>query len=405
MQGNSNLTSTGAPADRTPQVPQTTKLQPIRTLFVNTTLTMGGAERVIEQLVTQLDRESFNVEVLTLREPGKLGDRIAKSGIPVHHGWTGHAKLDLSLIPKLHRWLRRERFEILYFLDHPHAIFHGTIASWGTDVKVRVMPVHTTGRWGGAASVPRSTRLFLPWIDSVIAIAQAQRDYLIREEGIPPAKLTVIPNGIPSTDPDESERAEKRAAIRAELSIDDDARVVTILAVLRPEKNHELLLSAIARIRNKIPKLTLLIVGDGPRRDFLTSEVERLDLGGMVRFLGHQPDGRRFWAAADLAVLSSHPQVETLPLSLLEAMDFALPVVSTDVGALRELVTPGENGELVTEGAEEDLAAAIETVLRDPDKAKRYGEQSQRRVREEYRSEKMVRRTEELLIRLHSSRA
>ena len=84
-------------------------------------------------------------------------------------------------------------------------------------------------------------------------------------------------------------------------------------------------------------------------------------------------------------------------------MDFALPVVSTDVGALHEIVVPGENGELVAEGAEVELAAAIESVLCDPEKAKRYGENSQRRVRDEYTSEKMVRRTEELLILQHSS--
>jgi len=113
--------------------------------------------------------------------------------------------------------LREERFAILYFLDHPHAIFHGIIASWSTGVRVRVMPVHTTGRWGGRASIPRSTRLFLPWIDSVIAIAEAQRDYLVREEGIPPGKLAVIPNGIPLGGPDASARDHQRKEIRAEL--------------------------------------------------------------------------------------------------------------------------------------------------------------------------------------------
>ena len=362
---------------------------------------MGGAERVMEQLITRLDRVRFDVAVTTLRQPGTIGERIAHSGIPVRCGWTGRSKLDLGLIPKLHRWLQRERFEILYFLDHPHAIFHGTIASWSTGVRVRVMPVHTTGRWGGAASVPRSTRLFFPWIDSVIAIADAQRDYLIRQEGIPPGKLVVIPNGVEIDCPDASVRAGRREEIRAELGVDPHAKVVMILAVLRPEKNHELLLQAIARIRPRVPKLVLLVVGDGPRRSFLEEEVRRLDLTSTVRFLGHQPEGRRFWAAADLAVLCSHPLVETLPLSLLEAMDSALPVVATEVGALREIVSPGENGELVAVGAEEELAAAIEKILLDSEMARRYAERSQRVVGDRYGVERMVRTTEDLLLRLH----
>jgi len=118
-----------------------------------------------------------------------------------------------------------------------------------------------------------------------------------------------------------------------------------------------------------------------------------LGLGSGVRFLGQQQEGSRFWAAADLAVLCSHPLVETLPLSLLEAMDHALPIVATDVGALREIVTPGVNGELVAPGAEEDLAAAIEKILADPEIGRRYGEDSQRKVRDQYGAQEMVGRT------------
>jgi glycosyltransferase involved in cell wall biosynthesis len=259
------------------------------------------------------------------------------------------------------------------------------------------MPVHTTGRWGDKKSVPRSVRFFFPWIDRVIAIADAQRDYLVEQEGIPAEKLVVIPNGIPSERPDPAERSRRRAALRSELGLDPDDQVVMILAVLRPEKNHELLLRAAARLREDHPRLVLLFVGDGPRRSFLEGEVSRLGLDTAVRFLGHQPDGRRFWGAADVAVLVSHPRVETLPLSLLEGMDFGLPVVATEVGAMREIVRPGENGELVRPGDEEELAARLGSILADRDAARTYGDRSQRIVLERYTSERMVRLTEELI--------
>ncbi len=373
-------------------------------LFAATTLVVGGAERVFAELVLRLDRSRFDVRAATLRDPGRLGEEIAAAGVPVRSGWTGASRLDLGLIPRLRRWIRSEGFEAIYLLDHPHAIFHTLLASIGTSARVRVMPVHTTGRWGGLPSVPRSTRRMLRWIDAVIAIADAQREYLIREEGIPPEKLVVIKNGIALEALDRGERLRRRAALREELGLGADAKLIAILAVLRPEKNHELLFSALARLRGSLPDLTLLVVGDGPRRAFLEDEARRLGIEGCVRFLGHRSDGRGLWPAADLAVLVSHPRVETLPLSLLEAMDAALPIVATDVGALREIVEPGGNGRLVPPEDEAALAEAIREILSDPSVAAAYGERSSEIVRAAFGVERMVHETEALLLDLLDSR-
>lgn len=375
-----------------------------KVLFAATTLVVGGAERVFAELVQRLDRSRFDVSVATLRDPGKLGAEIAARGVPLRSGWTGRSRLDPGLIPRLHLWFRKESFEAIYLLDHPHAAFHALLASLGTRVRVRVMPVHTTGRWGGLPSVPKSTRRMLRWIDAVIAIADAQREYLAREEGIPPSKLAVIKNGIPLESPDAGERERRRRAVREELGIPEDAKVAAILAVLRPEKNHEALLSSMARLRDERPELRLLVIGDGPRRGFLEEEAARLRIADRVSFLGHRSDGRRLWAAADLALLVSHPRVETLPLSLLEAMDAGLPIVATDVGALREIVVSGENGRLVQPGDESGLDAAIREIIADPARAAAYGRRSAEIVSSGFRVERMVRETEDLLLRLLDAR-
>ncbi|MBM3287858.1 MAG: glycosyltransferase [Candidatus Eisenbacteria bacterium] len=375
-------------------------MKPVRTLFVATTLAVGGAERILQHLALGLDRRRFDVSVATLREPGAIGEEIAAAGVPVRSALTGRGKLDPLLIPRLQRWIASERFRILYMLDHPHAIFHSALASLGTSVRVRVMPVHTTGRWGGLPSVPRSIRFFMPLLDRVIAIAEAQRGYLIRAEGIPPGKICVIRNAIPAEGAEAAVLEGRRRALREEFGVPAGARVVAILAVLRPEKNHELLLRAAARVRRDIPDLVVLVIGDGPRRRSLEDEAARLDLGGTVRFLGGQPNGRRLWPIADLAVLCSHPRVETLPLSLMEAMDAALPVVATDVGALSEIVESGKNGELVPAGDEEGLARAIGRILGDPARRLVYGRESQRLIQEQFRLERMLQETEDLLLRL-----
>jgi glycosyltransferase involved in cell wall biosynthesis len=411
----------------------------IPVLFVGTTFALGGAERVFSHLVRGLSRSPFRVEVLALREPGPVGEELRAAGIPVHSCLAGSARLDPLLIPRLHRFLRRGGYRAIYFLDHAHAVFHGVLASRGTGVRVRVMPVHTTGQWGGQQSLRRPIRLVRGSLDRIIAIAEAQRDYLVAEEGVPASQVTVIPNGVPLEQPDAEARQRRRAEVRMLLGCPLDAPVIGITAVLRPEKNHELLLRVFARVRDLLPAAELWVVGDGQRRESLETECVRVgltfargpvaggatraesglapaagcppcaDLGAgsgegetrpAVRFLGRRVDARALMAGFDLAVLSSHPRVETLPLALIEAMDAGIPVVSTRVGALAELVDDGASGLLVPPGDEAALAGALLGLLRDPERRAAMGRRGQEIVAARYSVERMVEATERLLLGL-----
>lgn len=390
--------------------------RPISLLFAGTTFTLGGAERVFSHLVRGLSRPPFRVEVLALREPGPVGEELRAAGIPVHSGFTGAAKLDLLLIPRLHRFLRRGGYQAIYFLDHAHAVFHGVLASRGTGVRVRVMPVHTAGQWGGQPSLKRPIRLVRGGLDRIIAVAEAQRDYLVAREGVPASQVTVIPNGVPLEQPDDTARRARRTEVRAGLGCPSGAPVIGITAVLRPEKNHELLLRAFACVREALPAAELWVIGDGPRREFLEAECGALGLSvaregagspaagesaarparPAVHFLGRRADARAVMAGLDVAVLSSH--LEALPLSLIEAMDAGLPVVSTRVGALAELVEDGVSGLLVPPGDEAALAGALLGLLRDPERRAAMGRRGQEIVAARFSVEGMVEATERLLL-------
>jgi glycosyltransferase involved in cell wall biosynthesis len=388
----------------------------IPVLFAGTTFALGGAERVFSHLVRGLSRPPFRVEVLALREPGPVGEELRADGIPVHSGLTGAARFDPFLVPRLHRFLERGGYRAIYFLDHAHAVFHGVLASRATAVRVRVMPVHTTGQWGGQPSLKRPIRLVRGSLDRIIAIAEAQRDYLVAEERVPASQVTVIPNGVPLERPDEDMRRTRRAEVRKRLGCPWDAPVIGITAVLRPEKNHELLLRAFARVRRELPSAELWIVGDGPRRGTLEDACGSLGLSfaradaascpgdrvgrPAVQFLGRRADARALMAGFDLAVLSSHPRVETLPLALIESMDAGVPVVSTRVGALAELVEDGSSGLLVPPGGEESLAGALLSLLRDPERRAAMGRRGQEIVVARYSVERMVDATGQLLLGL-----
>lgn len=371
----------------------------IRLLFAGTTYALGGAERILGHLVRGLNRAPFEVEVLALRRPGLIGEELRADGFTVHSDLTGAGRIDPFLVAKFRRFLLRGRFDVIYFLDHAHAVFYGALASAETPVRVRVMPVHTTGQWDGRPSIRRPIRLVRSRLTRIIAIAEAQRRYLVDQEGIPEEQLVVIRNGIPLEQPDAEQRARERQAVRDELGVADDIPVIGITAVLRPEKNHELLLAACSRLRETHPQAQLWIVGDGPRREFLEKEAARLALPG-ARFLGRREDARRVMAGFDVAVLSSHPRVETLPLSLIEAMDAGLPVVSTRVGALPELVEDGRSGLLVAPADDAALTQALGQLLSDGPRRRAMGIRGQAIAAERFSAETMVEATGRLLVEL-----
>lgn len=400
--------------------------QNTRILFAGTTFVVGGAERVFAHLVRGFRDRGYDVSLLALRQLGPVGEELRDEGIPSYSGFTGTQRVDATLLPRLSRFLRNGRFDVIYFLDHAHAVFYVTLASVGGSVRVRLMPVHTTGQWGGKASLKRPIRLVRRHLDRIIAIADAQRRYLVETEGIPDAQIVVIPNGIPLEVWRESERQALRREVRAEVwggaagpsatqvgSEDDDCadprvgagaepKVVGITAVLRPEKNHELLLGAFARVREDV-EAELWIVGGGARQSELEERSRALGIDGSVRFFGLRPDARRLMYGFDVAVLSSHPLVETLPLALMEAMDAGAPIVATRVGALAEMVDDGISGLLVEPGDEAGLADALRAVLTDARKAKRFAEHGREIVKRRFSVDEMVSRTETLIQTLLST--
>ena len=402
---------------------------PIPVLFVGTTWTVGGAERVCADLVRGFSTDPFRAEVLALRARGGVAEQLESEGIPLTANLTGSQRLDPRLIPRIRSVLQRGRFQAIYFLDHAHAVFHGTLASIGTSVRVRVMPVHTTGQWNGQPSLKRPIHLVRSRLDRIIAIAEAQRDYLVREEGVPPGQIVVIPNGVPLGQPDPATRNRRRLEARARIGVAPETPVIGITAVLRPEKNHELLLRAFVHVRQVVPAAELWILGDGPRRAALEAEAAKLGhvvasaAGGSpaaprvvpsaasppgtlpaVRFLGYRSDVRSIIPGFDLAVLCSHPRVETLPLSLIEAMDEALPLVGTRVGALHEMIEDGRSGLLVARDDEEGLTAALLRLLRSPEERRIMGERGQAIARERFAVEGMVEATRDLILTLLSEK-
>ena len=141
--------------------------------------------------------------------------------------------------------------------------------------------------------------------------------------------------------------------------------VVGSVAMFRGSKGHPQLLQAFARVRERHPRASLLLVGDGIRRPWVEQLAREAGLADAVVFTGFRPDVPALLAAMDCFALAS-TRTEGVPQALLQAFAVGVPVVASRIGGIPEVVTDGETGLLVESEAVPPLAAAIERVLEDP---------------------------------------
>lgn len=154
---------------------------------------------------------------------------------------------------------------------------------------------------------------------------------------------------------------------------------------LSVEKGHMLLVEAAHRLARKGIEFELVLVGDGELRSELESMIEKLGLSSLIRITGwisSQQVREEILAARGLVLPSL---AEGLPIVIMEAMALRRPVLTTYVGAIPELVIPGENGWLCAAGSTDDLTRALEDFLSTPaDALQKMGEAARRRVLERH---------------------
>ncbi len=366
-----------------------------RVEILASTLVTGGAERVIEALVLGLPARGWAARVICLHEPGEVGAGLARRGAPVVSG-VARFRRDPFACARLASLLRRDRGAVLLCLDHHDAVFAGSIAARMAGVKHRFLAVHSTGLWGKRSSFSASDRLVLGSFERIVALAKAHADYLVRREGIEERSIRIIPNGVDATRFRPAGSEGERAAVRSALSIPASSFVVVIVAALRPEKNHGMLLDAAALIKARRGDFVICVVGEGPEAGRLQRRSRELSLGDSVRFMGRREDVPAVLSAADAAVLCSHPVVETFPLALLEAMSCGVPVVASDVGAVREMIVDGEEGRIISSGDVEALVGALVALADAPDAGRRMGIKGRERVLRNFTVEGMVGRYAEM---------
>jgi glycosyltransferase involved in cell wall biosynthesis len=368
---------------------------PLRVMFLNTSMPVGGAETLEVNLIRRLDRDRFSPEVCCLKEFGPLGEMLAQE-VPGHEHLL-RGKFDLRVLPRLTRLLKQRRIDAVVTVGAGDKMFWGRLAAWRAGVPVVLSALHSTGWPDG---VGRLNRRLTRITDAFIGVADSHGIHLVEREGFPIDKVCVIPNGV---DVDRFAIGDADDTVRRELKLERDAPVVGIVAALRPEKNHELFLRVASRVLKEIPAARFIIVGDGDLRSHLADYARDLGLNDVVRFLGNRNDVPQVLAALNVFLLTS--RMEANPVSILEAFSAGKPVVAPRVGSLAESVAEGVSGYLTNPGDADEAAKRVVELLGDPSRARAMGEAGRQTVRDHWSLQRMVHGYEDLIVEVYERKS
>jgi glycosyltransferase involved in cell wall biosynthesis len=173
-------------------------------------------------------------------------------------------------------------------------------------------------------------------------------------------------------------------------------RRIAVVANLRAEKGHDVLIDAAPRIVAAHPEVEFVFAGDGPQAAALVDRARARGIADRIQFLGQCRNVPEILASTDLFVLPS--RTEALPNAVIEAMAAGLPVVASDVGGIPELIAHGTSGWLVPPGHSDALADAIVALLDDSALARKLGAAAADRVSREFGFGRLVDRMERLYL-------
>lgn len=344
----------------------------IHVVHLTYAVSQGGAARVIVNLANRLDPSRFRVSIVTQTPAGGLEGWL-EPRIGLHRVLARRGK-DPTMPFRLGRVLRKLRPDVL----HTHAwgtLLDGRLVAWALGIPVTIHMEH--GTLEERPLHRRIQRWLWHRVDAVVAVSEELRGRMGRTMRFPEQRIRLIPNAV-DTDRFQPGAAD-RGRTRAGLGAGDGTCVLACVGRLHPVKGHQAMIEALARLPDFVH---VWLVGEGELHDDLAAAARRLGVAHRVRFLGFRRDVAGILCAADVLV---QPSVsEGLSLTVLEGMACALPVVATDVGGNRELVSPGDTGLLVPARDVQSLAEAVRALAADADLRRRMGERGRARVAERF---------------------
>jgi glycosyltransferase involved in cell wall biosynthesis len=324
---------------------------------------VGGTERQAQMLSAKLIELGVDVRVVTGWWFQGTPRQEVIGTVPVFRNFTCWEMFGLKGLRKFggytyilslfwHLWKHRHQYDLIHIHLLNYHAFPGVLAGrwWGKKTIIKI------ANSGQRSDIRRMQSNMLPGQRQMLPVALgADRIVAINEEiiaelrevGVPPERIVVIPNGV-----------EIDGDYKRDYRLDSNVTVVFV-GRLHPQKGLDVLLPAFKQVICSRPDLgwRLWLLGDGPLRTELEMMTKQLGIAQKVKFWGRVNDVSAYLAQADMFVLPS--RAEGMSNALLEAMAYGLPCVATRISGNVGLIQHGETGLLVTPESETNLAEAL----------------------------------------------
>lgn len=356
----------------------------------------GGTEKHLAQLIAGLQAWAFESSVVVFdRGENPLLDTLIQSGVPVIHLPVGREYVPNALRQgwRLARLIRRQRYDIVQTY-HQKADTYGALIAWACGARHLISSKRDTGQLRKPLHTFLNRRLS-GLFEVIIMAAEGVRTAVTRRDRLPASrKIVTIYNGVDTQrfrppSPTERDRA------RARLGFVQGDFVVGMIAGLRPEKNHDVLLAALATLTPQLPHLKLLLVGGGPLLEHYRAQVGASALGPRSVLTGDVPQVLEYAWAMDVGCLTPGSN-EGFSNAVIEQMAAGLPMIVTDVGGNAEAVVHGHSGWVIPPGAVAALAQGLQRLHDDALLRETMGRAARARVQECFSLEQMCARHAQL---------
>ncbi|MFH0779963.1 MAG: glycosyltransferase [Parcubacteria group bacterium] len=354
----------------------------IKIIYIIGRLSVGGAEKLLLDFCRKINKDEFDVSVVVLQNDNPLASQFEEAGVKLKF-FHKRSKRDFKVVNQLAEYLQTEKPDIV----HTH-LFTADFFGGKAALKAKVPVIISTRHQILSEGFPRKqlSRRMRRKFTKVVAISEAVRSALIKEEKLPFEKVELIYNGIDVN----------RFYIESPKLFKTDGLKICSVGRLSKEKGHKHLIRACCFLKNKDWHLT--IVGDGPLRAELASMARLLGVEDKVKFAGLVEDVRPYYEDCDIFVLPSTS--EGLSLVILEAAAAGRVVVATNVGGVGEIIKDNENGFLFKPKNIEQLVRQINWIDENREEAKKMAERLQKEAAERFDVNAIIKKYEELYKKL-----
>jgi glycosyltransferase involved in cell wall biosynthesis len=350
----------------------------MRVAMVVDSLRVGGAQKLVSAFAAHASEYGITPIIISLHEDGAptVIDPIKETGVETI-SMDAPTLFDCTRLNRLIHFFQKEKIDLV----QTHLFYSnilGTYAAHRAGIPV-IATLHSVAVRKGFKNWFRQRIedfCLRKYATRVLAVGNVVAQAHEGKHG--DRTLDVIPNGIPQPEPIEGRDRER---LRKEIAGNGSKTIIVTVGRFARAKGYEDMIKAFSLLREKNIDPVLLMVGSGTQLNSIKEQISNYQLSQSVVLAGERQDVPQLLASSDVYASSSHR--EGLPLAVLEAMMAGLPVVATSVGDIPNVVT-NETGVIVPPHQPEMLAAALEDLVKHPEKRQAMGKAAQERALNEY---------------------